>query len=81
MREITIRNDTESPEGLVLVTGASGFIGDYVCARWSEMGVPVRGLYRIGLTSYGYSTWRRFAMSGSPSAVNYLGSYARISTT
>ncbi|HYH82239.1 MAG TPA: NAD-dependent epimerase/dehydratase family protein, partial [Longimicrobium sp.] len=34
------------PAGRVLVTGASGFVGAWLCAHWARAGVAVRGLVR-----------------------------------
>src|SRR6266511_3068562 len=33
--------------GLVIITGANGFIGHVLAARWTRLGRPYRGLVRV----------------------------------
>lgn len=47
-----------NPETRVLITGASGFIGQYLAHRWAEAGAEVIGLTRRGRRDTPALTWR-----------------------
>jgi nucleoside-diphosphate-sugar epimerase len=47
----------------VLVTGASGFIGEHLCGRLKERGARVTGLYRRNLPSSDAADWLRIDLN------------------